>query len=109
MPIRPGQGEGGDEGAAAIGIVTHLARHPGHGGGIVAATIGGHGPIGGIDPGGAAQRRDHQAAIIGQRGQPGGARRRQRLDGGILLKTSAGLGRFGQAEFAGTHHIEAAR
>ena len=59
------------------------------------------GPVGGVDAGVAAEGVDLDAAVVRERRQAAGPRRRVRLDPGVADEALLGLGRLGQPERAG--------
>jgi hypothetical protein len=64
------------------------------------------GPIGGVDAGAAIERRHCKPAIVGERSEARGFRRRARLQQRVLHESGAGLGRLGQAERSGRQALD---
>ena len=105
MSVRAGAHQGAGEPGPPVGGVARQLFYLAHRHRIV--TAGGRlGPIGGADAGRAIQGGDGKAAVIGQRRQAGGARRRQRLDPRIAEEAVLRLGRLRQAEGAGADDLE---
>ena len=63
-------------------------------------------PVGGVDAGGAAERVDLDAEIVGEGGQAAGGRGGVRLDAGVADEGLLGLRRLGEAERGGRDDLD---
>ena len=106
MAVGPGEAERADEPGRPVRGVTGFAMDPLHGGGEV---LRGRRPSGRVDAGRAAQCRDAEAGIVGQRRQAGRGGRRQRLEPRVADEIVRGLLRLRQAKRAGGHARDAVR
>jgi hypothetical protein len=97
MPVGPGERQHRDEAGAPVAGAGKAFLHQRHGLGKIALRPG---PARGIDAGRAVERRHDEAGIIGERRQPAGCRRGQRLELGICLEGGPGLFGFGQGKVA---------
>ncbi len=106
VPVRPGQDQGRDEVGPPVGGATgrKLALDARHRAGKVLRAAG---PAGREQPGRSVERVHAQARIVREGRQPGGVRRRPRLDGGVLGEHRAGLVRLGQVQLAGRDRLDA--
>ena len=66
-------------------------------------------PVGGVDPGRAAERVDLDAAVVGERRQAARPRRGMRLDPGVAEEARLGLRRLRQAERRRRDHLDRRR
>src|SRR3546814_4981505 len=94
MAVGPGEREGADEAGAAVDVRPLFGEQAfdlAHRQIPVAARIAleplAFGPIGGVDPRPAAERRDLEPAVVGERGQPRRRRARMRLQQRVVTKT----------------------